>query len=221
MDRGAEPDSDERGDVLAADDAAVGAESRPVHVDPTPTDPVPVVEPSFDYLLADADAGHPEPVADGHRGVAWSEWREDPAAHDRFDAFDATTWNFKAPPPPWYSSTGAKLGIAAIALAVVTLVVAVVLLAFRTSDEGTEAPAPPPPTTSAPTTTTTTTQPAPPPPPPPPPPPASEAPPPQAPVYQRPRQQQQPSKKPEIGVTRTPATRSPISVAPQRPAGRN
>jgi hypothetical protein len=34
-------------------------------------------------------------------------------------------------------------------------------------------------------------------------------------MYNRPRSEPRPNRGPEIGVTRTPVTRSPISVAPQ------
>ena len=42
-----------------------------------------------------------------------------------------------------------------------------------------------------------------------------------APDVNYPRVQPRPTKEPEIGVTRTPATRSPISVAPQPRRPRN
>jgi hypothetical protein len=61
------------------------------------------------------------------------------------------------------------------------------------------------------------------PPPPPPPPPAvtSAAPVNRAPEVNYPSVRPRPTKQPEIGVTRTPATRQPISVAPQTRAPRN
>jgi hypothetical protein len=167
------------------------------------------------YLLDDVPEGHPV-------GIAWSEteWghperQPEPQPRDgRFDAFDANTWNFKPAPPPWYDSPQAKLAIAAVSLAAVALVVSIVLLLFQGSSGGDE---PSPATDPTPTTTpTTATSSAVPPPPPPPPPPTSETPE-QAPVVVRPRQPTRQTNKPEIGVTRTPVTRSPISVSPQRP----
>lgn len=138
----------------------------------------------------------------------------------RFDAFNANTWHFKAPPPPWYRTRQALIALAAVAAAVVALVVSVVLLALGGPSDTDEAPATdtsPTPTTAASTPDTTSA--LPPPSPPPPPPPAtsassasSVAPPP---VYDRPRYEPRPTKPPEIGVTRTPVTRTQISVAPQ------
>jgi hypothetical protein len=148
---------------------------------------------------------------------------------DRFNAFDANTWTFQPEPPPWYRTKPAVAALIAATIATVALVVAVVLLAFRgPSARDDDAPASPSPTapTSAPSTPATTSPPAPlPPPPPPPPPPAPPppAPPPPAtaeapadsgPANGPPPQPRQ-TKEPEFGVTRTPETRSPISVAPQ------
>lgn len=140
---------------------------------------------------------------------------------DRFDAFNANTWHFKAPAAPWYRTRQALFALAAVTAAIVALVVSVVLLAFRGPSDTDETPTTD--TSSTPTTaasTPDTTSALPPPPPPPPPPPAtsasSVAPPP---VYNRPRGEQRPTKQPEIGVTRTPVTRTQISVAPQPRAG--
>lgn len=185
----------------------------------------------YAYLL---DEGHPledqplEDVAQGHPvGIAWSEteWghpepQPEPVPHgggseSRFDAFDANTWNFKPAPPPWYDSTQAKLAIVAVSLAAAAMVVSIVLLLVQGSTAEDDEPSTS--TSASPTTTATTaTSSELPPPPPPPPPPTSESPE-QAPVIVRPRQPTRQSNKPEIGVTRTPVTRSPISVSPQRP----
>jgi hypothetical protein len=174
----------------------------------------------YDYLLEDVPQGHPV-------GIAWSEteWghperQPEPAPYrggseGRFDAFDANTWNFKPAPPPWYDSIQAKLAIVAVSAAAVAMVVSIVLLLLPDSSGEDDDPSSS--TSTAPTTTTTTvTSSALPPPPPPPPPPTSETPE-QAPVIVRPRQPTRQSNKPEIGVTRTPVTRSPLSVSPQRP----
>ena len=165
----------------------------------------------YGYLLDDVPEGHPV-------GIAWSEteWghpepQPEPSG-DRFDAFNASTWNFKPAPPPWYDSPQAKVAIGAVSLAAVAMVVSIVLLLFQGSDDDNQ----PVPATTTTTTTTTKASSEVPPPPPPPPPPTSETPE-QAPVIIRPRQPTRQSNKPEIGVTRTPVTRSPISVSPQRP----
>ncbi|MDV3123718.1 hypothetical protein M1247_02205 [Mycobacterium sp. 21AC1] len=150
---------------------------------------------------------------------------EDPAAGadaepDGFDAFDLNTWNFKPAPVPWYRTRGAIAALIAAAVAASAIVVSAVLLLLWDNGPATESH----PTSVAPSTSMTTPTPSPslrvglaPAPPPPPPPPTEDAP--RAPVY-RPTQQR-PTKKPEIGVTRTPVTRSPISVAPQPRHPRN
>jgi hypothetical protein len=135
---------------------------------------------------------------------------------DRFDAFNANTWHFKAAPPPWYRTRQALIALAAVAAAIVALVVSVVLLALGGPSDTDETPATD--TSSTPTTaasTPDTTSALPPPPPPPPPPPETSASSVAPPVYNGPRYQPRPTKPPEIGVTRTPVTRTQISVAPQ------
>jgi hypothetical protein len=167
-----------------------------------PADDAPVLEDAAttDIVWEDAHPVVPEPVG---------------FDEERFDAFDANTWNFKAAPLPWYRTQGAVTAIVAVSVAVVALVVSVVLLAFR-GPEGTEDETPAPETSSTPTTAATTPEDTSALPPPPPPPPETSAPPaPPPPVYNRPRSEPRESKQPEIGVTRTPITRSPISVAPQ------
>ena len=132
---------------------------------------------------------------------------------DRFDAFNANTWHFKAPPTPWYRTRQALIALAAVAAAIVALVVSVVLLAFRGPSDTEETPTTDTsstPTTAASTPDTTSAL-----PPPPPPPPETTASPVAPPVYNGPRYQPRQTKAPEIGVTRTPVTRTQISVAPQ------
>jgi type IV secretory pathway VirB10-like protein len=142
---------------------------------------------------------------------------------DGFDAFDENTWDEDFTPVvavPWYRVRQSRVLLVASAVAVSAIVISVSLLVFRqptTSDEST-----PVDTTTAVTTplATATSEPPPPPPPAPPPPPP---PPPllapsavnQAPAVIRPSVRPRQTKEPEIGVTRTPATRQPISVAPQ------
>ena len=157
----------------------------------------PPVDDEFEYLPGTPPAAAADPAPDGHG----------------FDAFNANTWTFKAPPPPWYRMKKSVLTMVAVVIAVVTLVVSIVLLATRSPTDDERSPATE--TSAVPTTATTpaTTRavaPAPLPPPPPPPPPPSEAQ--RAPVYApAPRQ----TKKPEINVTR-----KPMSVSPQKPSNR-
>lgn len=176
----------------------------------------------YDYLRAD--------VAPGDRTrrrareleytpVAYGDGWEYPAPDSEpgrrpFDAFNDSTWHFKSPPPPWYRTRPAVMTIAAASVAAVTLVVSTVLLAFTgpaddsvPTHESTHES-----TSSAPATTNTSRSPLPPPPPPPPPPPSSE---PAQSGGGGQRVEPRPTKKPEIGVTRTPVTRNPISVSPQ------
>jgi hypothetical protein len=195
------------------------------------------------------DGGTPD---DGWEGAGWTGWEDarpvelDPESvgdqyvdqdenlyedqyvdpdDDRFDAFNANTWHFKAPPTPWYRTRQALIALAAAAAALIALVVSVVLLAFRGPSDTDETPTTDTSstlTTAASTPETTSALPPPPPPPPPPPSPPPEtsassiAPPP---VYNRPRGEPRQTKQPEIGVTRTPVTRSQISVAPQPRSG--
>jgi hypothetical protein len=159
---------------------------------------------SFDYLWEDLT---PPPVPE----------------QNGFDAFDDNTWDFKPAPVPWYRTRGAALALLAAGLAAAAIVVSVVLLLLRGSSSVDDEQS----TSVAPTTATTVepspslrvgVPPAAPPPPPPPPPTQEEAP--RQPAY-RPTQRPRETKKPEIGVTRTPVTRSPISVAPQQRQPRN
>ena len=169
------------------------------------------VEDLFDETVgAPAESGAEETVVD-------PGWPEDVPPPDpdgpAFDAFNATTWNFKPAPTPWYRTRQSVVAMAAASIAVLALVVSVALLTVRGPSETEDLPATQ--TSSAPTTATTpeTTSAVPPPlppPPPPPPPTASEIK--RAPVIVRPTRQ---TKKPEINVTR-----SPMSVSPQKPSGR-
>jgi hypothetical protein len=188
----------------------------------------------FEYLWDDpADADGPaddesvyEPDAtDDPEPVPADQWDE-PGEFRHFDAFNASTWNFVPAPTPWYRSKPAATALVAAAAAMIAIVVSGVLLIFR--GPGSTPPRPAPATqTASPTATAPASAPAtlasptesPPPPPtaaPPPPPPqtvASTVD--RAPEDNSPRVAPRPTKQPEIGVTRTPVTRSPISVAPQ------
>lgn len=163
-----------------------------------------VPTPDFDHP-PDADdpwAGEPEHSTDG-----------------AFDAFDDSTWYFEPAPAPWYQRKQALTAIIATTAAAIAIVVSGVLLVFRGSTdtvESTTSVTPTAPSTVASSPSQTSPQ----PPPPPPPPPESSAGPvgPPAQTYE-PRSPRS-SKGPEIGVTRTPVTRSQLSVAPQRPGGR-
>jgi hypothetical protein len=140
-------------------------------------------------------------------------------------------WTFSVSrPEPWYRSKHVRTAL--IAAAVAAMAVPVVLIAMRSPGTDTEesttvspqAPSSEPaPTSAAPTLSPSLqSRPAPPPPPPPPPPPAPPADTGSAPVITRqdpqPRQiAPEQTEKPEIGVTRTPATRAPISATPPSP----
>jgi hypothetical protein len=160
-------------------------------------------ETDFDYLMADAE----------------------PGTGDGFDAFDEKTWGDDFTPvsrPPWYRSPQSRTLLVASATALSAIVVSVVLLIVR-GPVAREAPAPVQTSTTAatPLATASSEMSTPPPAPPPslPPAPAPPAPPSleyQAPAVVRPTQRPRPTtKQPEIGVTRTPITRMPLSVAPQ------
>jgi len=243
---GASGDSDSGGDYRLDD--PVDTDRLAVPVPETPADPEPEVPgDDFDYLFDDpADDRSDAPPLDGGapddrwEGAGWTGWEDaqpvelDPGEdqyddqyqdqysdsdEDRFDAFNANTWHFKAPPTPWYRTKQALIALAAVAVALVALVVSVVLLAFSGPSDTEETPATDTsstPTTAASTPATTSALPPPPPPPPPEPSASSIAPPP---VYNQPRGEPRQTKQPEIGVTRTPVTRSQISVAPQPRSG--
>ncbi|MCT7661476.1 hypothetical protein [Mycobacterium deserti] len=164
----------------------------------------------FDYLFDDPA----EPPASGGDLDEADEW-------DGFDAFDSNTWYFEPAPTPWYRTTRAMWALLSTAAAAIAIVVSGVLLVFQpgqaVEDSTGEPPVTPTATSTAERTRLATS--SAPPPAPPPPPTASQAPVQQAPPQTRQRSPSRSTttKEPEIGVTRTPATRSPISVAPQRP----
>jgi hypothetical protein len=140
----------------------------------------------------------------------------------RFDAFDHDTWSFRPAPPPWYRTKPALTAIIAASAAVAAIVVSGVLLVFRgpanTVEGVTPSVTPNAPTSAQPVPLATSAEPPPAPPPPPPPETASSVNP--APRY-TPTYRPRPTKPPEIGVTRTPITRAPISVAPQPRGGQS
>jgi hypothetical protein len=156
-------------------------------------------ETHFDYLLA-PDQSEP---------------------HNGFDAFDEGTWDQDFTPvatAPWYRSSQSRTLMIASAIALSAIVISVSLLVFRhplASDDSTTVDDTTASTTPLATATSEKPPPALPPPPAPPPPPPAPSAVNQAPAVVRPSVRQGPTKKPEINVTRTPATRQPISVAPQ------
>ena len=184
----------------------------------------------FDYLWEATDGGDGVDQSVGvdeenaHESEADLDYllaHDQPQQHDGFDAFDENTWDEDFTPAsgaPWYRSGQSRTLMIASAVALSAIVISVSLLVFRhplTSDEST-----PVDNTTAVTTplATATSEPPPPPPPPAAPPPPSQAEPSavnQAPAVVRPSARPKPTSKPEIGVTRTPVTRQPISVAPQ------
>jgi hypothetical protein len=158
-------------------------------------------EPDHDYLLAEGE--HKPPAG--------------------FDAFDENTWDQEFTPvsvTTWHRSSQARTLVIVSAVALSAIVVSVVLLVFRgypAADEPAPSKSPPPPTTPLATATAEKPPPEPPaPPPPPPPPPPVPSVVNEPPAVIRPTVRQRPTKQPEIGVTRTPVTRLPISVAPQQ-----
>jgi hypothetical protein len=143
-----------------------------------------------------------------------------PAVNGHFDAFNDSTWSFTPPPAPWYRTKQALTAIIAATAAIAAIVVSGVLLVFRGSDSveqvtSSVTPTAPPAAVSVPRATSAAPEPPLPPPPPPPPPPETASPVNTAPNGSNPAVEPRPTKKPEIGVTRTPVTRAPISVAPQ------
>jgi hypothetical protein len=182
----------------------------------------------FDYLFDDqADA---DGLSDGAPDDPWDDldgenvWDRDPESADdgAFDAFDTNTWYFKPAPTPWYRTKPAVTALIAATAATAAIVVSGVLLVFRApgdTDDATTTVTPTAPTSAAAETPASSS--AVPPPPPPPPPETSASSVNTAPDVNYPRVPPRESKQPEIGVTRTPVTRSPISVAPQPRTGRS
>jgi hypothetical protein len=183
----------------------------------------------FDYLFDDpADADGLSPDNDLWDDPDDNFWDRDPNSVDdgSFDAFKTSTWDFTPAPTPWYRTKQAVTALIAATAAMAAIVVAGVLLVFRTPattvDDHKATMPPTAPTSSAPATVASSAVVPPPAPPPPAPPPPAPPPPSEAvassvataPDNDAPRVQPRPTKEPEIGVTRTPATRSPLSVAP-------
>jgi hypothetical protein len=184
--------------------------------------------PDADGLTSDDAALEVQPAGelDSPRDDLWdepgdnfSDNQPDPDDNGHFDAFNVTTWRFTPAPTPWYRTKQALTAIVAASAAVAAIVVSGVLLVFRgpggTVDEVTSSVTPTAPTSAQPAPVATSAEPEPPLPPPP-----SET---ASPVNTAPRYnptyQPRRTKAPEIGVTRTPVTREPISVAPQPRTG--
>lgn len=178
----------------------------------------------FDYLFddpADADGLSDDSPDDD----LWDDpddgfWDRDAESSDdgTFDAFDTNTWYFAPAPTPWYRTKQAMTALVAATAAMAAIVVSGVLLVFRApgdTDDATTTVTPTAPTSAAAETVASSSAVPPPPPPPPPPAETSASSVNTAPDVDYPRVRPRESKQPEIGVTRTPATRSPISVAPQ------
>jgi hypothetical protein len=148
----------------------------------------------FDYLLKVVDETHGDIGPDD-------------------DDFDLDPYQ---PPPPWYRTTAAMVTIGAMGVAVVAILVSAVLLVSRHSRGTTNNVETPIATTpsSAPATTPPKAATVPPSPPESPSPSASTVSPPV--VAEPPSQSQppEPTRPPQIGVTRVPVTRQPISVRP-------
>jgi hypothetical protein len=195
----------------------------------------------FDYLFEDptdddrltghapaSDPEAPEDLADQFSpdDDLWDDpddnfWDRGPElADDGFDPFGANTWRFAPAPAPWYRTKQALTALIAATAATAAIVVSGVLLIFRTpgtTDDHKATTPPTAPTSAAPATVASSAE-----LPPPPPPETSASSVNTAPDVNYPTVQPRPTTKPpEIGVTRTPATRSPISVAPQPRRPRN
>ena len=141
-----------------------------------------------------------------------------PNENGQFDAFNDSTWRFTPAPPPWYRTKRALTAIVAASAALAAIVVSGVLLVVRgpanSADGVAGSVTPTAPTSANPVPVATSEQ------PPPPPPPATASQVNTAPRYD-PTYQPNPTKAPEIGVTRTPVTRLPLSVAPQPRTGQH
>ena len=183
-------------------------------------------------LGADAQAGQePEDLLKGPGDDQWDDpddnfWDNQPDVEDpgQFDAFNDNTWSFTPAPVPWYRTKQAMTAIVAASAAVAAIVVSGVLLVFRgadsTGDDNTSSVTPTAPTSVAPVQVASSEAPPPESPPPPPPTETAASPLNPGPGY-NPTYEPRPTKAPEIGVTRTPITRLPISVAPQQRGPRN
>ena len=118
---------------------------------------------------------------------------------------------YRPPPRPWYRDPQAITAVGAIGVAVLAILVSTILLLVRPQRGPSTVVGPATPartTTSAPTTIAGPAA-------PPPPPPSGAVTPGTVPVVVAPREPPGPSRSPEFNVTRTPVTRSPISVHPE------
>lgn len=191
---------------------------------------------SDDEVFEGQPADEPDPQLKDPGDDLWDDpddnfWDNQPDPGDytgvngHFDAFNNSTWSFAPPPTPWYRTKPALTAIIATSAAMAAIVVSGVLLAFRgadsTVDHVTSSVTPTAPTSAEPAPLATSAAPEPSLPPPPPPPPETASPVNPGSNNSNPRYEPRPTKGPEIGVTRTPVTRSPISVAPQPRGPRN
>jgi hypothetical protein len=203
------------------------------HVPTEAVEPAPTVE--VDYQQHDAP---PVTASSEPEEAPWTDWlapRNGRSGVTTAESWQSKVtssgaWDFKTPVRgPWYGSR--RVVTAAIAVAVTSAVVVGVLLLLRSPGSGVEespsvsptnpTSAQPAPASSAPQLSDSAPPPVllPPPPPPPPPPPAAEIAPPPANGGYTPPRQSAPSQSdmPEIGVTRTPVTRAPMSATPPPP----
>jgi hypothetical protein len=186
---------------------------------------------SHDLEFEAQAAEEPDDLLKGPVDDQWDEpddnfWDNQPDVDDsgHFDAFNDNTWSFTPAPVPWYRTKQAMTTIVAASAAVAAIVVSGVLLVFRdsasTMNDNPSSVTPTAPTSVAPVQVASSE--APPPEPAPPPPPTETV---ASPVNPGPRSnptyEPRATKPPEIGVTRTPVTRLPISVAPQQRGPRN
>jgi hypothetical protein len=185
---------------------------------------------SHDLEFEAQAADEPDDPLKGPGDDLWDEpddsfWDNQPDVDGtgHFDAFNDNTWSFTPAPVPWYRTKQAMTAIVATSAAVAAIVVSGVLLVFRGSDgtveDNTSSVTPTAPTSAAPVQVASSAAPS---PEPPPPPPTETAASPLNPGSgYNPTYEPRPTKPPEIGVTRTPITRLPISVAPQQRGPRN
>ena len=174
---------------------------------------------AFEDVVDEEDPPEPQWHDDGDLDVDPTSTEP---ADGAFDAFDASTWDINPTTVAWYETKQAMVTTAVAAVAVVTLVVSVVLLAVRGSSSANE-PAlvdnPSTATSAAPRATPVTATVTPPPPPPPgPPPPPSPAPPAYAPGYTRPDGNSPRQAVPTVRVERTSIAPRPGPVVRATPA---
>ncbi|MFI5506375.1 hypothetical protein ACIA48_02825 [Mycobacterium sp. NPDC051804] len=175
----------------------------------------------FDYLIGDLpEAPSEAEVSDGDDALLEPVPDEhyEPTLHvhepGTFDAFDADSWYFEPAPAPWYRRRQALTVWIVAGTAAAALVVSAVLLFVRSpgpAEDTDTTPVEPSATTEVSTERATSRA-------VPPPPTETSA----EPIDPGPAETLRPqnpaprnTRPPEIGVTRTPVTRSPISVAPQ------